>query len=187
MTATDLFPEVKPHLGVEDDNQRFTIRRAVTWCKSRAGVTEYDVDVAACEESHQAPSWYGWKRDPHCAVPMKQLHDGLLLPWYGDVFCNPPWDNIGAWALRAWKAWSEPVLVSSLLSISMLLPGNRTHRPWWQEFVEPFRDAGPRADGVSLRSFSPPERFPYGSPGNPEGVGVSEPNFTSVLLVWRRR
>lgn len=28
MSATDLLPEVKPHLGNADDNQRFTTRRA---------------------------------------------------------------------------------------------------------------------------------------------------------------
>ncbi len=75
---------------------------------------------------------------------------------------------------------------TSLISITMLLPGNRTHRPWWQELVEPFfrRERKPLA-GPQLNLHFAPERFPYGAPGNPTGRDVAEPNFTSVCLVWR--
>lgn len=184
MTIPDLFPEVAPHNGNADDNQRYTIRRARGWCKGVAGVTEWDLDAAACFESHHAECWYGLDQ------PRAEYQNGLIAPWFGDVFVNPPWDDIAPWIMKAWRAWSEPEPIVSLISISMLLPGGRTHRPWWKDLVEPFRD-GRRDHRESphpayLVSHNPPERFPYGGPGNPEGVGVAEPNFTSVLLVWRR-
>jgi hypothetical protein len=164
---------VAPHNGNPDPNQRYTIRRAIEWCKRTAGVTEYDLDVAACEESHHAHLWYG------------VAENGLSLPWFGDVFCNPPWDDIEPWVQKAWAEFERPRGPegdSLLASISMLLPGDRTHRPWWRMLVEPVRDRG----GVLTVHFAP-ERFPYGGPGNPEGIGAPEPNFTSCLLVWRPR
>jgi hypothetical protein len=174
----DLFPEVEPYNGNTDDNQRFTTDRALSWCKARAGVTDYDLDAAACEESHHAPAWYGWKSG--------RLLNGLVEPWFGDVFVNPPWDDIGPWVERAWKAWTEPVFDGlTLISISMLLPGNRTHRPWWRDFVEPHRDGRGEHPFVWLATHCPPERFSYGGPGNPRGINAPEPNFTSVLLVLR--
>lgn len=188
----DLFPEVEPYNGNTDENQRFTILRARNWCKHVAGVTEWDLDAAACREAHHAPVWYG-------GIPFNGKN-GLVEPWFGDTFCNPPWADIGPWTLKAWRSWSaeadrqrEEAGLPSLISISMLLPGGRTHRPWWKEFVEPFRDGRRRyldlaniEHPATLETFNPPERFPYGGPGNPEGVGAPEPNFTSVLLVWRR-
>lgn len=187
MTGGDLFPEVRPHAGVEDENQRFTTPRALAWCKHVAGVTEYDLDVAACEESHWAPTWYGWQTHQGKRV----LIDGLgFWRWWGHVWCNPPWDDIRPWVERAWSCWRRvddggvPVE-----SVSMLLPGNRTHRPWWQELVEPYRDgrAHPADSEATLTTYCPPERCAYGAPGNPRAIGVGEPNFTSVLLVWRPR
>jgi hypothetical protein len=174
--TADLFPEVAPHNGSTDENQRFTIPRALDWCRRVVGVTEYDLDVAACDEAHHAPNFYDGRA----------RGSGLLLPWYGDVFCNPPWDDIGPWVMRAFKAWREPVFEAlTLLTVSMLLPGNRTHRDWWRDLVEPNRDGrGDRANPTLDVHFAP-ERFPYGGPGNPKGIGVGEPNFTSVLLVWR--
>lgn len=174
---TDMFPDVQPYNGNVDENQRFTTPHALDWCKRRAGVTEYDLDAAACEESHHAATWYGWKGG--------RLDDGLVLPWFGDVFCNPPWDDIAPWVMRAWKAWTEPVHDVTLISVTMLLPGNRTHRPWWGDLVEPHRDGRGQHPFVWLETHCPPERFSYGGPGNPKGINAPEPNFTSVLLVFR--
>jgi hypothetical protein len=185
-----LLLDVPAYEGNTDDNQRYTIRRARDWCKRTAGVTEWDLDAAACQVSHHAPVWYDGKN----------RGSGLALPWWGDTFVNPPWDNIEPWVMKAWRAWSraadlerEAEQLPTLISISMLLPGGRTHRPWWRELVEPFRDGGWFLDigeqhpTAYLRTHNPPERFPYGGPGNVEGVGVGEPNFTSVLLVWRSK
>jgi hypothetical protein len=175
---------VQPHNGNPDENQRFTIPRALDWCRRMAGVREFDLDVAACEESHHAHLWYG------------KAENGLRMPWFGDVFCNPPWDDIGPWVEKAWREMRWPIGAApgpqQVNSVAMLLPGDRTHRRWWRDFVEPHRDGrnfdGPplREAAVQLSTHFAPERFPYGGPGNPAGIGTAEPNFTSCLLLWRR-
>lgn len=184
----DLFPEVAPYQGNPDPNQRYTIRRARDWCKRVAGVTEWDLDAAACLEAHHAPVWYGLD---HPAVTHR---NGLAAPWFGDTFNNPPWDDIYPWCLKGWKVWNreaelerERLSLPTLLTVSMLLPGDRTHRDWWRDLVEQLRDGRDRQPErrAELRVHFAPERFPYGGPGNPEGIGAAEPNFTSVLLVWR--
>lgn len=169
---------VQPYNGITDENQRFTIRRAREWCQRTANVSAWDVDAAACDEAHHAPVWYDGKA----------RGDGLVEPWFGDVFVNPRWDDIMPWVARAWRAWKtllDPTL-KQLQSISMLLPGGRTHRDWWVKHVEPYRDGRRKQNGARLTTHNPPERFPYGCPGNPEGIGMPEPNFTSVLLVFKR-
>lgn len=195
LAIADLFPEVEPHRGNTDDNQRYTIRRARDWCMWAAAVGSWTVDAAACREAHHAPVWYGLDN------PEPANRNGLVGPWFGDTFCNPPWSDIAPWLVKAWRAWTMAAAVEraerglpALTSVSMLLPGGHTHRDWWQDYVEEVRDGRvSRAldellgeePGARLSTFNPPERFPYGGPGNPEGVGAPEPNFTSVLLVWR--
>jgi hypothetical protein len=167
---------VEAHNGNPDENQRYTIRRAREWILNTAGRHAFSVDVAACAEAHHAPVWYSAEQN------------GLVQPWFGDVFCNPPWDDIEPWCEKAWRAWKTLLSpdLAPLSSISMLLAGGRTHRDWWQKHVEPYRDGRRTKNGATLTTHNPPERWPYGGPGNPEGVGCKEPNFTSVLLVWKR-
>lgn len=172
-----LLIEVPAHNGNTDENQRFTIRRAVAWALRVVGIVAFTLDVAACEESHHASLFYDGAR----------RGNGLREEWFGDVFCNPPWDDVESWVLRAWEAF---VFCPRLQSVTMLVPGDRTHRPWWVRYVEPYRDGrggGPVGNRLAtLTTHFAPERFPYGGPGNPLGIGCAEPNFTSVLLVWRR-
>lgn len=174
--------DVPAYSGNEDDNQRFTLEPAKQWCLALNNLDRFTLDVAACPESHLAPVWYGQQDDGSF---LDGLHT-LSNPWHGDVFCNPPWNHIGPWVDLAWIEMSKR---PDLLTVTMLLPGNRTHRPWWQELVEPFRDGGTSPTGIGgarLKSHFAPERFAYGHPGNPRGIGCGEPNFTSVALVWRR-
>lgn len=168
----DLFPEVEPYAGNTDENQRFTTDECDAWLRTCARVKAWDLDVAACEESHRAPKFY-------IAAPTE---NGLTLPWFGRVFCNPPWDDIEPWVKRAFYECGAP----GLECIGFVLPGGRTHRPWWQKWVEPFRDGKSPISSVHVRTFNPPKRFAYGHPGNPRGIGVAEPNFTTVGLVWTR-
>ncbi|MFT3836746.1 MAG: DNA N-6-adenine-methyltransferase [Myxococcaceae bacterium] len=167
----DLFPEVLPNAGNDDENQRYTIRRALGWVMQKVGILGFTLDVAACRAAHVAKHWYG-PEQPH-----PELRDGLQRIWFGDTFNNPPWSDIEPWVVKAWAEWRN----GTCTSIAMLLPGSRRHSKWWQEHVEPYRDR----PGSPLRTFEPPERFPYGNPSNPLGVGCPEPNFTSVLLVWK--
>lgn len=171
MSDQALLIDVPQHAGVEDENARFTLDDIFEWAKKRADVEKFQLDVAACEEAHRAERWYSKEQD------------GLSLQWWGNVWCNPPWSDIEPWVV---KAWLETMSSSAVLSVAMLLPGDRRHRPWWQRHVEPYRDRRQMRAGVALETHDPPTRPAYGHPGNPRGIGCAEPNFTSVLLVWKR-
>lgn len=173
--------DVPAHCGIDDDNQRFTTERALRWVKQVAGVNAFDLDVAACVESHHAPVWYGQQLDG-------SFVDGLRMPWFGRTFLQPPWSDIDPWAENAWAPLMS-IARGPVEVIASLLPGNRTHRPWWQKYVEPYRDGRgrpPFGQFERLDVYFAEERFSYGGPGNPRGIGAPEPNFTSVALVWRR-
>lgn len=153
-----------------DQDQRFTIRTTDTWCREKARVTAWDLDVAACEESHLAETYF------------TKAQDGLVRPWMGRVWCNPPYSDIGPWVEKAWREMESSPGPSV---IAMLIPASRTEQPWFQQHVEPFRDRVRLRHGVSLVTHFLPGRTRFGMPGNREGVGVGSPPFGCVLLVWR--
>lgn len=163
--AGDLFPETRVDPAVDGD-QRFTLRETDAWCRAKAGVDAWDLDVAACDESHLASKFY------------EKADDGLSKPWFGRVWCNPPFSDIGPWV---WKAWAQ-MATREVDVIAMLLPASRTEQHWWQHGIEPFRD-----NISGLRTHFLPGRTRFGHPGNPQGVGVGSPPFGCVLLVWRRQ
>lgn len=174
-TGLDFFPgsRVDP---AQKPNDRYTLRPLLEWCRKTADVERYDLDVAACAEAHCAPDY--------CSLPED---DGLISRWRGNVWCNPPYDDPGAWVRKAWAETQRGGL-DPVLSISMLLPGNRQEQPWWQEHVEPFRDGRFRQYAeFALTTHYVPVRQKFGHPGNPLGVGAGQAPFCSVLLVWRRR
>ena len=72
--------------------------------------------------------------------------DGLIQSWGGEVvWCNPPYSELRAWVAKATAETSATVV--------MLLPANRTEQPWWQEYIEPYRDGGGACrDAVPRRS-----------------------------------
>jgi len=64
--------------------------------------------------------------------------DGLIQTWAREVvWCNPPYSNLYAWVA---KAISETR--AECPKVVMLLPANRCEQKWWQELIEPTRDAG---------------------------------------------
>lgn len=169
--VADMFPEVKAPAELEDGDQRFTTRETDAWCRAVAGVEAWDLDVAACEESHLAPKFY------------TKADDGLQRPWFGRVWANIPFSDIEPWIIRAWGAIDTQLGAEV---IAMLVPASRTEQQWWQQLVEPFRD-GRNKRRSPLTTHFLPGRTRFGHPGNPEGVGVGSPPFGCVLLVWRRR
>lgn len=168
----DLFPEVQPPPELEDGDQRFTTPSTEAWCRERAGVDGWDLDVAACDESHLAPRYF------------TKADDGLMRAWdAARVWCNPPFSDLEPWVS---KAWHEIELRRQV--IAMLLPASRTEQRWWQQLVEPYRDGRrQRPRGPTLTSHFIPGRTRFGIPGNPSGFGVGSPPFGCVLLVWRTR
>lgn len=177
MSALDMFPETRVD-PAEDPDRRYTTPETMALCMKLAGVTEWDLDVAADEESHWAPKWFGIAQD------------GLIQSWlypvnhFGPwrIWCNPPFSDIAPWLERAWRFYGAMKFKPNF-TMAMLLPANRTEQPWWQEYVEQWRD-GRHPDLVPHTHFLP-TRVRYGHPGNPKGIRAGSPPFASVLLVWR--
>lgn len=177
----DMFPEHAAPVELQDGDQRFTLREDDLWCRAKAGVEAWDLDVAACEESHLADRYF------------TKANDGLTKHWEGRVWCNPPFSDIGPWVQKAWESFGK---FSSPEVIAMLLPASRTEQRWWQDLVEPFRDGRPwrsmpagltnLVEGTTLATHFLPSRTRFGHPGNRDGIGVGSPPFGCVLLVWRR-
>lgn len=167
----------EPAANSTDGDERYTTRETLAWARRMSGVARFDLDAAGCEESHKAEAYF------------TKETNGLLRPWFGRVWVNPPYSDIPAWVA---KAWSEMGSAPGPSVIVMLLPNNRQEQPWWQTEVEPWRDCPgdrpnrPSCPDVTLTTDYPPGRVSFGHPGNPEGVGVGSPPFGCVLLVWRR-
>ena len=198
MTEQGVLIDVPPHAGNDDENWRFTSPEADLWLRSIAGVDKWDLDPFACHEAHLAERYYTLERG----------EDGYTLPWFGAVGYNPPWDNIEPAVARSWSAetWANHAVDDkgaykvisdrpAVRVIAALLP-LRTHMGWWKKWVAPYRDqcgecgtfSVPDIAGgfrVRLEMHEAPKRFAYGGPGNPRAIGVAEPNFQSVGLVWR--
>lgn len=123
-------------------------------------------------------------------------YDGLAQPWGADevIWCNPPFSDIEPWAARAHGAEC---------TVAMLAPANRTEQPWWQRYVEPYRDgnaelpdwrmhietvlAGDRPLGtVRTRFLRGRKSFLY--LGEIIGNSTSKaPPFGIVIVIWDRR
>lgn len=153
---------------------------AKDWVDDRAVLPEFfaplndrfrfSVDAAASAANAVLPRF--WTKED----------DALLRLWAGDrVWCNPPYSNLAPWLAKAW--WE---MQAGCELIVMLVPSNRTEQRWWQKYVEPFRDRGPR-DGVSLRCEFIPNRMRFKWPAErvvpPKG---DRPPFGVCLLIWER-
>lgn len=167
----DLFPEAIKSIHPDDVlDERYTTRETMEWVRKTARVTGFDLDVAACEESHHADRFY------------TKADDGLSKPWRGRCWCNPPYSDIAPWVSKAWQSMAEGAEL-----VAMLIPATRTEQSWWQTMVEPYRDRRARhPSNAKLETYFLPGRTAFARPGS-GGVGQSGAPFGCVLLVWRRR
>lgn len=186
----DLFPEVMP--TPEDNDKRYSTLELMAHAERITGVkvNEWHLDVAADEEAHMAPTWYGLKDGQGCIGI-----DGLRQPWIPfapyqgrwHVWANVPFSDPRAWLEKAWEEWFCALAGSADYPIiCMVLPSDRTDKDWWQELVEPFRDGRGRDHRAGLAVHHLPDRIRYGHPGNRAANGVGQPMFGTSLLVWRR-
>lgn len=129
----------------------------------------FSLDVAASPENAKCPWYYTVEED------------GLIAPWLGRVWCNPPYSQIRLWVEKAWLAWNNKPRPSLIV---MLLPANRTEQQWWHEHVEPYRDKYLVGQTVGFRVEFLRGRQRFVMPGSEE-IGPNErPPFGSCLLIW---
>lgn len=133
----------------------------------------FTVDAAASDANALLPRY--WTR----------ATDGLAQSWEAErVWCNPPYSDIAAWVDKAWTAMDD----EGAESVTMLLPGNRCELPWWQHYVEPYRDG--RCPGAAVRlctRFLGPGRLRFAWPAERVTPKKGDrPPFGCVLLTWER-
>lgn len=150
----------------------------------------FTLDVAAARHNTKCPRFYAkgpeetiftrqqaqfWQRN--MAEQGALGFDGIAMPWAADevIWCNPPFSDIQPWVEKAH---------GSACTVVMLLPANRTEQPWWQNYIEPFRD-GPF--GIPRTRFLGGRKsFLY--QGEVIGNSTSKaPPFGVVVIVWDRR
>lgn len=95
-------------------DQRETPEWLVEECAKRWAGGAFDLDVAASVENAKAPHFYTAEMD------------GLVQPWRGRVWCNPPWSDIKPWVIIA----REQSYTDVASVVVMLLPV-RTGTEWW--------------------------------------------------------
>ncbi|MGZ6788313.1 MAG: DNA N-6-adenine-methyltransferase [Mycobacteriaceae bacterium] len=124
---------------------------------------------------------------PHnakCASYITRNDDGLARSWYGRVWCNPPYSDIGAWVRKAWAEWEREEVGEQGAPppevIAMLLPANRTEQGWWQDHVEPHLRKRTPYFRVEFLRGRPRFIRPNWTPG-PKG---DRPPFGCCLLIW---
>lgn len=160
--------------GPDDDvDDRRTPPDLLAECAELAGVDRFDLDVAANDENTKASAWYDLRDDG--------LNDGLTGPWWGRVWCNPPYSNVRPWVAKAHAEWSadRPNHANAVDSVAMLLPANRTEQAWWQELIEPGR-----RDGTLVVYFIAGRRR-FDRPGWTKPAKGDRPPFGLCLVVWR--
>lgn len=132
----------------------------------------FDLDVAASDTNAKARRYY-------------TLHDdGLSRHWFGQVWCNPPYSDCGAWVRKAWAEWGRTDWSDSKPKperIVMLLPANRVEQGWWQDHVEPFRDR----PGEPLHVEFLRGRMRFSRPDWTPGPKGDRPPFGCCLLIWQ--
>lgn len=121
----------------------------------------FTVDAAASKENAKLPRYW-------------TVQDSAFdQEWWGErIYINPPFSNIEPWVMKA----HEVSLMTPL--VVMVVPANRTEQPWWQTWIEPYRDNGGR-----LRTEFVAKRVKF---VHPEGKQDSAPPFGVVLLIWGR-
>lgn len=102
---------------------------------------DYTVDACALASNTKCSLWYGpdglYGWIDRAATLLQPGCDGLTGCYNGQrVWANVPFSMFDQWLPWAWKN-------SDAELITMLAPGTRQDRPWWQTWVEPYRDGNP--------------------------------------------
>ena len=81
-------------------------------------IFKFDIDVCASKENAKLDVYY----DKSC--------NGLIKPWHGTAWCNPPYSNVKEWVLKAYR--------EKLLGVTtvMLIPA-RTDTKIWHDVIFP--------------------------------------------------
>jgi phage N-6-adenine-methyltransferase len=91
--------------------------------KQAAKYGPFDLDVCATDDNAKCQRFFS----PH--------EDGLIQPWQGVCWMNPPFSrDLGKWILKAWRETEMPGHARRVVA---LLPA-RTDTQWWHNYVQKY-------------------------------------------------
>jgi phage N-6-adenine-methyltransferase len=151
----------------------------------------FTIDVAASSDNAMLPRYYD-RLGLGAANGHSSHETGLTASWKNErVWCNPPYSSICDWVHKAFfetRDWGCPLVV-------MLLPADRTEQPWWQEYVEPYRDGRDSPPHITTEfiakrvKFGLPPEHPDADKGlanGKKGGGYRYPPFGCVLVIFEK-
>jgi ParB family transcriptional regulator, chromosome partitioning protein len=122
MTGTWLFDDLTNPLALdasENSDGWYTPSYIVEAARQVLGAI--DLDPASCEAAQsvvQAATWYS------------KADDGLLQPWAGRVWCNPPYSAPTKWADKLIGHYH-----AGDVSAALMLTNSYTETGWWQRLA----------------------------------------------------
>lgn len=129
-----------------------------------AGMGGFDLDPCS-----------GAEQSPYADHTFTEDDDGLEQPWFGTVWMNPPYSNVGDDGGRGWmwKAWSESRR-DDVQAVMCLVP-SRTSTQWWHDYVTSasvicFIEGRLKFGGSEDSAPFPSAIIVFGSPDDPEAM-----------------
>lgn len=120
---------------------------------------QFQFDLDPCD-SLEKPKWLGIE-----AYNLNNDQDGLELPWFGNVFVNPPWNDIQSWIDKAEKELEK----ENCRFVVFLVP-SRVETRWFHHILE----SEYLMNHIFLKS-----RMQFDEKDNPYVIGIS------IFTFWR--
>jgi len=125
-----------------------------------------DLDPATCNQANNDS--YG--RGIHARRIYDQLEDGLVKPWFGKVWLNPPFGQWDKWVQKITDELDRGDVTELMVYCTISALTNKSHKPLFQRYSALMISHGrpncwgPRAttapDGIAVLYFGPhPDRF----------------------------
>ena len=120
---------------------------------------------------HLYNQYRGWF-DP-CPFP-KPEWDGLTVNWlsHEKVFCNPPYDNIKAWAKKCYETLMMAKYTNQPIEIHLLIP-TRTETEYFHEYIYPYAEIHFIKGRLKFRDLTGVSKKPTSAP------------FPSIMCVYK--
>lgn len=103
---------------------------SITNTNKKQGTRENDHYATPEKLYHKLDSEFHFTFDP-CPFHCNQF-DGLKVPWYGSIFCNPPYSHIETWLTKA----IEEIKAGNCKRVVFLIPAYISSLYWHRIILE---------------------------------------------------
>ncbi len=149
-----MMPDMSVRAATRESDERETPKELFDFVCERVG--EFTLDACATRENAK------------CRDFISVETDGLVAPWSGGVWCNPPYSDIEAWVTKAAVQMVQP---ASCERIVMLVPASPETDWWWSLWHK----------ATEIVFLSPRVRFMKA------GQKMGSPPFASALALLQPR